>query len=93
MTSERQAEANRQNATKSTGPRTPAGKAVVTLNGIKHGLLSRECLLKGESHRPEPAQTVGTAARFVDAADLPLAGVDGVVRALVEASISVQAPL
>jgi hypothetical protein len=49
MTSERQAEANRQNATKSTGPRTPAGKAVVTLNGIKHGLLSRECLLKGES--------------------------------------------
>ena len=49
MTSERQAEANRQNATKSTGPRTPAGKAVVALNGIKHGLLSRECLLKGES--------------------------------------------
>jgi len=31
-------------------------------------------------HRPEPAQIVGTAARFVDAADLPLAGVDGVVR-------------
>ena len=49
MTSERQAEANRQNAQKSTGPRTPAGKAVVALNGTKHGLLSRECLLKGES--------------------------------------------
>ena len=49
MTSERQAKANRQNATKSTGPRTPAGKAVLALNGIKHGLLSRECLLKGES--------------------------------------------
>ena len=49
MTSERQAEANRQNAQKSTGPRTPAGKAVVTLNGIKHGLLSRESLIKGES--------------------------------------------
>ena len=48
MTSERQAEANRQNAQKSTGPRTPAGKAVVALNGAKHGLLSRECLLKGE---------------------------------------------
>jgi len=31
MTSERQVEANRQNAKKSTGPRTPAGKAVVAL--------------------------------------------------------------
>ncbi len=49
MTSERQAEANRQNAQKSTGPRTPAGKAAVALNGIKHGLLSRESLIKGES--------------------------------------------
>ena len=49
MTSERQAEANRQNAQKSTGPCTAAGKAAVALNGIKHGLLSRECLLKGES--------------------------------------------
>jgi hypothetical protein len=49
MTSELQAEANRQNAKKSTGPRTPAGKAVVALNGMKHGLLSRESLVKGES--------------------------------------------
>src|SRR5262245_12307429 len=49
MTSERQAEANRQNAQKSTGPRTPTGKAVVALNAIKHGLLSRESLVKGES--------------------------------------------
>jgi hypothetical protein len=49
MTSEQQAEANRLNALKSTGPRTAAGKAVVALNGIKHGLLSREVLIKGES--------------------------------------------
>jgi hypothetical protein len=49
MTSQRQAEANRENAKKSTGPRTPAGKAVVALNGMKHGLLSRESLVKGES--------------------------------------------
>jgi hypothetical protein len=49
MTTERQAEANRLNAMKSTGPRTPAGKAAVALNGIKHGLLSREVLVKGES--------------------------------------------
>src|SRR5262245_46126737 len=49
MTSERQEEANRQNAKKSTGPRTPACKALVALNGMKHGILSRECLVKGES--------------------------------------------
>jgi hypothetical protein len=49
MTSERQAEANRQNATKSTGPRTAAGKAVVALNGMKHGLLTREVLVQGEN--------------------------------------------
>jgi hypothetical protein len=48
MTSERRVEANRCNAQKSTGPRTPEGKAVVALNGIKHGLLSRETLVQGE---------------------------------------------
>lgn len=49
MTSERQIEANRQNAVKSTGPRTPGGKAVVALNSMKHGLLCREVLIQGES--------------------------------------------
>ena len=49
MTTTRQAEANRLNALKSTGPRTPAGKAVVAYNATKHGLLSRESLVKGES--------------------------------------------
>src|SRR6516225_10240093 len=49
MASEAQLAANRSNARKSTGPRTLAGKAVVVRNGIKHGLLSRECLAKGES--------------------------------------------
>jgi hypothetical protein len=33
-----------------------------------------------DGHRPEPAQIVETAAGLVDAADLPLAGKDGVVR-------------
>jgi hypothetical protein len=32
-----------------------------------------------DGQRPEPAQTVGTAAGLVDAAGIPLAGVDGVV--------------
>jgi len=49
VTTERQAWANRLNATRSTGPRTPEGKAKVALNARKHGLLSRQSLVKGES--------------------------------------------
>ncbi len=48
MTSPRKAEANRQNALKSTGPKTPEGKAAVRLNAIKHGPLSEQVLLPGE---------------------------------------------
>ncbi len=48
MTSDRKAKANRQNARKSTGPKTPEGKAAVRLNALKHGLLSQEVLLPDE---------------------------------------------
>src|SRR5215211_7511972 len=49
MTTQRQLEANRRNATSSTGPRTPRGKAVVALNAVQHGLLSRQAVIQGES--------------------------------------------
>src|SRR5690349_16501479 len=49
MTSEAQIEANRRNAAMSTGPRTPEGKAVAASNALKHGLLSREVRIQGES--------------------------------------------
>jgi hypothetical protein len=48
MTSDKKAEANRRNALKSTGPKTPEGKAAVRLNALKHGLRSEEILLPGE---------------------------------------------
>jgi hypothetical protein len=48
MASEKQVRASRQNAQKSTGPKTPEGKAAVRLNATKHGLLSEETLLPGE---------------------------------------------
>src|ERR671910_431099 len=57
MTSEKKAEANRHNALKSTGPRTPEGKTAVRLNALKHGLLSRETLLPGEDE--EALQELG----------------------------------
>jgi hypothetical protein len=48
ITSAKKAESNRRNALKSTGPKTPEGKAAVGLNALGHGLLSREVLLPGE---------------------------------------------
>ena len=48
MTSERQKAANQANARHSTGPKTPAGKAVVRLNPLRHGLLARDVVLPGE---------------------------------------------
>ncbi len=48
MTSDKQIQANRINAQKG-GVKTVEGKTISKLNPLKHGLLSREVLLKGES--------------------------------------------
>ena len=48
MTSDKQIEANRRNALKSTGPKTPQGKDAARLNALSHGLLAQEILLRGE---------------------------------------------
>ena len=45
--SQKQLEANRENA-KLGGVKTEGGKAVSKYNALKHGLLSKEVLLKGE---------------------------------------------
>ena len=41
--------ANRQNAQKSTGPKSAEGKAVVAKNAVKHGLFAIETVIKGEN--------------------------------------------
>jgi hypothetical protein len=48
MPSDKQLHANRRNAQKSTGPRTPEGKAKVRLNSLKHGLCAQDSILPGE---------------------------------------------
>ena len=48
MTTEKQIIANRLNAQKSTGPRTPQGKTITSQNALSHGLLSSRILLTSE---------------------------------------------
>jgi hypothetical protein len=48
MATEAQVVANRRNAEKSTGPRTAEGKAAVSQNAVKHGLLARQDIIRGE---------------------------------------------
>ncbi|MBX3022003.1 MAG: hypothetical protein KF799_10030 [Bdellovibrionales bacterium] len=49
MGTEKQNEANRQNAQRSTGPRTNEGKRTSSLNALKHGLFARIHILPSES--------------------------------------------
>ena len=44
MATEAQTNANRQNAKKSTGPRTPEGKNISSRNSLVHGMTSRKFL-------------------------------------------------
>ena len=69
MATDRQIAANRANALKSTGPRTPEGKAASSANALKSGIYARDTVVAGEdparlealrdslyeTHRPEHA--------------------------------------
>lgn len=64
--STKQIEANRANARKSTGPRTPEGRAVSKMNALKHGILSREVLVRGVHARESARQFAALHQRFRD---------------------------
>ncbi len=80
MATEAQVEANRANAQKSTGPRTPEGKAAIAQNALKHGLRARAAVLQGEDWEeytcfragmleelyPDGVQEMELATRIVD---------------------------
>jgi len=52
--------ANRANALKSTGPRTPEGKAASSMNALKHGMDAASIVIPGE----DPAEYERIAAEY-----------------------------
>src|SRR5829696_3635857 len=81
MTSEKQAQANRRNALKSTGPKTPEGKAAVRLNANKHGLRSQEVLLPGEDEETLKELDENLRAELQPLGELENLLVDGIIAA------------
>ncbi len=61
MASIKQIEANRRNASKSTGPRTNKGKLAIRRNALKHGLLSTQTVLPNEDQ--EAFEQLGSSIR------------------------------
>jgi hypothetical protein len=56
MSTLRQAEANRENAQRSTGPKSEAGRAASKWNALKHGLTAASVVIPGED--PEQLDTL-----------------------------------
>ena len=70
MTSDAKIEANRRNAAKSTGPRTPEGRAVSKMNALRHGLLSEAALLPDEDEDQFDAFRAGMLQQLRPAGEL-----------------------
>jgi len=62
MATPAQIEANRRNAQKSTGPKTPEGKLIVAQNSLVHGFRSKFTLLRSEN----PQEFAVHRSRFFD---------------------------
>ena len=67
MATENQIQANRNNAKKSTAPRTEQGKARASQNALKQGLLARDAVLPDEApaarRHPNRFHRSGSASR------------------------------
>ncbi|MEK7406133.1 MAG: hypothetical protein AAB225_13585, partial [Acidobacteriota bacterium] len=64
MSSEQKVQANRRDARRSTGPKTPEGKAVVSVNAQKHGLVSRAIVLPEENRQEFQELLEGFRSQF-----------------------------
>jgi len=77
----RKAASNRRNSRKSTGPKTPEGKAVVSRNATKHGLLNREALLPDEDGNALAAFSQSLRAELQPVGELESLLVDRIISA------------
>ncbi len=82
MATQAQLDANRANAQKSTGPRTPEGRAAVRQNALKHGLTSMSPVAPGE----DPAEFLLFLADWTQAYQPVGPAEDEVLRTAVVAS-------
>jgi hypothetical protein len=75
MSIDKRAEANRQNALQSTGPRTEQGIEAARLNALRHGLRSLQTVIPGEDTEAWEAHRAGVVddLRPVGAVELALA--------------------
>jgi hypothetical protein len=73
MASDEQIEANRENAQHSTGAKTPEGKANVSKNALKHGLLSQAVVIETEEIKESKSEYEELQKRFIE--DLQPVGV------------------
>lgn len=76
MTSTAKSEANRKNAQRSTGPKTPAGKAIAAQNARSHGLTAETNVLDTEDPAAFAAWTESVEADLVPVGSLEDALVD-----------------
>ena len=65
-TSAKQIAANRRNAKKSTGPRTPNGRAVSSRNAITHGLHACDIILKSPHFTEDSSQYEQLVVSLID---------------------------
>ena len=66
QTSLARVEASRKNARRSTGPRTPAGKAVVRWNALKHGLLAKEVVIRAGGGKESKSEFQNLFAKLTE---------------------------
>ena len=72
MATQAQIDANRQNAQKSTGPRTAEGKAAASQNAFKHGLFVKKAVIRDESQDEYDRHREALLAAQLDAQDYGL---------------------